>query len=583
MINRVALFVAALTLAACHVEQARADPPRHLDVVPTPICEADSLCYIVAWPAVSDAAGMADGYRVHVTSSAGLDLTATVVDPVYRFAVSCTPGASGTIGVDVWSVRRDSVSHDSAHAAASYTCPDAPPPAPDSVVITPDSVTADPTEDVPPVSGVALATPRDTSPHFDFIRRTFTDFCYCWDGALGAIAREWAARNYDEAMSGNAEAWMALNPTMDRARYTLLWSVLDEANNDPNTLPNRYLYDMREWYAAHPEYGMEDAFLHQRGDTIPADSAHRLNPYLWTTGRFVGNPTDPGWRAYTLDRYRRMAADSTRTGLFVDEMDSYSLRKMIGPAREFTDTLTWQDAIVAQVAEIRAAIAPKGLQTNPAGYGARDLDVRIAIEAGSVHLETMNRATQELPSVWTLVDSLVRRGVYVDMVGLESWSDFYGTGKLSRSSYYPAGLYAAPVYRAKAVQLASYYMVVPSDPQRVGLQIENVRAPLSPDSTVLPVYRYDVGHPTGPRTVWMDARDGLGQRARVYRRDFDNAVILIRPVAYWGDTVMTDTTAMPVPLPEGSWSMVTAGGEAVPVGSLALRNSEAVILVRRPQ
>ena len=436
--------------------------------------------------------------------------------------------------------------------------------------------------EAPVVAMAPLVTPRDASPHFDHIRPVFSDMCYCWDGSKGAAAKDWAARHYDEALSGKPEDWQARNPTMDRHRYTLLVSVLDEANGDPPSITGKFLNDMRAWYAEHPEYRMEDAFVHAKGDTIPADSAHRVHPFLWSTNRFVGNPADPGWRAYTLDRYRRMAADPTRTGLFIDEMDNFNIGHMLSPAREFTSVSQWQDALVSLVAEVRAAIAPMKLQINPAGYGNKPLEVRLAIAAGGVHLETMNHVTQEIPYVWTLVDSLLRRGVYVDLVNLEAWSDFEGgKGKLSKESYYPAGNYARPVYRAKLAQLASYYMVVPEDAQRLGLMDNGIRYPLTPDSVWLPAYTFDVGHPKAPRSVWLDTRDPVKQRARVYRRDFDNATVLIRPVVYWADTLLTDTTAVPVPLPEGAWSMVTARGGMVPVDSLALRNSEAVILVRR--
>jgi hypothetical protein len=91
---------------------------------------------------------------------------------------------------------------------------------------------------------------------------------------------------------------------------------------------------------------------------------------------------------------------------------------------------------------------------------------------------------------------------------------------------------------------------------------------------------YDVGHPLGERTVVMNERDPLGQRARVYRRDFDHAIVLIRPVAYWADTVMTNETKVEVPLPEGGpWLRVEPDGTTTPVSDLWLRNSDAVILV----
>lgn len=615
----------AAALAACSVADA-APPPMFVQVEALP-APADSACQWIWWPAVADSLGPAESYAVEVTSS---DTTLaphtrwTVTDHQTGYCVQQpAPGDSVVLTVFVASQRRGITGEQSRPTEWRVVRGDVAPPPPDSVVVTPvDSADnpGDPGDPIPfphpdggdtasaptgpviavPDTGgtanpnspagdvdadslplaVLFAAPRAESPRFDFARYTFTDFCHCNADAARSADR------YDEVLSGDPARWLAINPTIGRIRYVLLWSTLDEANSNADDLPNRYQWDMRAWFSAHPEYDMERAFLHRAdsADMTPADSAHRLHPYLWSTNRFVGNPLDPGWRAYTLDRFRRMAADPLRTGLMIDEMDDYNLGRFVAPAREFAGqpASVWQDAIVSQLAELGAAIAPKMLQINPAGYGNRALDVRMALAAGAVHLETMNRATQELPSVWTLVDSLVRRGVYVDMVSLEAWGDFHGgSSKLSRESYYPRGNESEPVTRAKLVQLASYYMVADSGAHRVGAQLDNVRAPLTPDSVDLPVYSLDVGVPVGPRSVWLDTRDALRQVARVFRRDFTRATVLIRPVTYWADTVLTDTTAVPVSLPDGEWSMVMAQGDVVPVDSLSLRLSEAAILIRR--
>lgn len=423
-----------------------------------------------------------------------------------------------------------------------------------------------------------LVTPQPESPHFDFIRRTFTDFCYCWDG--GEASRAWAASRYDLSMSGNFAQWRQLNPTITTLRYALLISTLDDANNDKPSITGKFLDDMRRWYARHRQYDMERAFLHAVGDG-PADSASRLHPHIWSTNRFVGNPTDPGWRAYSIDRLRWVAKDDNVAGVFLDEIDRQSASGAYRKSREFAgaDSTVWQNALVSLMAEIRSAIAPKMLQINAAGYSGRDWEKQLGVAAGSVHLETMNRATQELPSVWNLVDWYLEHDVYVDLVGLETWTDLLRPSQLKR---YPGGDYAAPVFRGKMVQLASYYMVVPSDPQRLGLQIENVRG-FTPDSAGLRAYEYDVGHPRGERRIIMDERDPLHQHARVFRRDFDNAVVLIRPVAYWSDTVMTDPTRVKVAIPDGGpWSRLEPDGTTEPVSEIWLRNSDAVILVHSP-
>ncbi len=428
-----------------------------------------------------------------------------------------------------------------------------------------------------PASGGRLVEPRAASPHFDFIRRTFTDFCYCWDKSNDS--RDWSARHFDLIMSGNLGAWKELDPKVITLRYALLVSTLDEANRDKPSVNGKFLDDMRRWYAQHREFRMEDAFLHKPGEGS-ADSASRLNPHIWASNRFVGNPTDPGWRAYSIDRMKWIAKDDAVGGIFLDEIDRGTAAKAYRNSREFqgADSTVWQNALVSLIADIRKAIAPKMLQINAAGYSGRDWEKALGAAAGSVHLETLNRATQELPSAWDAVDWYVSHDVYADFVGLETWSDL---ARPSMAKRYPGGDYASPPLRGKMVQLASYYMVIPSDPQRLGIQIENVRG-FVPDSVAMRVMEYDIGHPLGERRVVMNERDPLGQRARVYRRDFDHAIVMIRPVAYWADTVMTNETKIRVPLPEGGpWLRLEPDGTTIPASDLWLRNSDAVILVRR--
>ncbi len=425
-------------------------------------------------------------------------------------------------------------------------------------------------------SGGRLVEPRAESPHYDFIRRRFADFCYCWNGSRDS--REWSARHFDVILSGDLATWKKLNPGMLTLRYALLISTLDEANKDRPSITGKFVDDMRRWYARHPEYRMEDAFLHKPGDG-PADSASRLNPHIWTTNRFIGNPGDPGWRAYNIDRMKWMANDSSTGGIFLDEIDRGNAAKYYSSSREFqgADSTAWQNALVSLIAEIRKAIAPKMLQVNPAGYAGRDWEKALGAAAGSVHLETLNRATQELPSVWNVVDWYVDHDVYADFAGLETWSDL---ARPSQAKRYPGGDYASPPLRGKMVQLASYYMVVPRDAQKLGVQIDNTRG-FVPDSVAMRVMEYDVGHPSGKRRAVLDERDPLGQRARVFRRDFDHAIVMIRPVAYWADTVMTNETKVKVPLPDaGPWKRLEPDGTARPVTDLWLRNSDAVILVR---
>ncbi|HEY9450583.1 MAG TPA: hypothetical protein VIQ60_12605 [Gemmatimonadaceae bacterium] len=590
-----AVLATTALVAACEVQPAQGAPPPRGVTLTAVACDAGSICYTARWTAVSDNAGAADSYRVRVAAP-GVALDTTVAVTSVAFKVPCAPGANGSITADVWSVRRGKQSATSARTVTAFSCPDVPPPAPDSVIVQPDS-SVNPNPPAGDISGDSIpspvgdgstlfATPRATSPHFDFIRRTFTDYCRCFDnGAAGDSARAHAARMYDLEMSGAISKWVALNPTMDALRYVLMQTTFTEEPDtaghvDPNSLTGKYQYDAREWFKAHPEYDYESMWLHDKTAGTPADSAHRLRFLIWANYRFAINPLDPGARAYTIDRLRRTLSDIPQaTGIFIDEADGSALGR-IRNAREGAgmDSLVWQDSVVSLVAQIRKALAPAMVQTNAAAYSPRPFDRRVGVAAGSMHLERMNKATGDMVSTWSFVDGLVADSTYVDLVNLETFQDFqrYGPG------FFPRGNYADAVGRGEVFQLASYYMVVDSLAQRVGLHENGQRNPVTPDSTDLAIYYLDVGHPRAKRYVWRDTTDALGQTARTYRRDFDNAVVLARPITSYKYPVMTDTTAVPVPLPEGGpWSMVRARGQVVPLDSLRLRNSEAVILIRR--
>ena len=590
-------FALAITtaLAACDVPQAQgAPPPADVALAPVADCAAGSLCFTSRWTAVSDSAGAADHYRVRIVAP-GVSVDTTVTATSIGFRVPCAPGATGSITADVWSVRRGKESANSKRATASFACPDPAPPAPGSVVIAPDSTGAvvnpnPPAGDVggdslPSSVGALFVTPRDTSPHLDHIRRTMTDYCNCWGGSKGAAARAKAAKTYDLIMSGSPAAWVALNPSITQLRYALAQTTLTEEPDtngfvDSNSITGRWQYDAREWYAAHPQYDYERLWLHQLGDSTPADSAHRLRFLIWKNYRYALNPLDPGARAYTINRLRRSIEESGGSrGLFLDEMDHNAWR-WLGQSREGAgmDTTTWHAAVVGFVKTLRDSLAPAVLQSNAAGYSSREFDAAIGMAAGNMHLEQMLLATQVQPSIWDFVDRVVAAGTDVDFVAAETWTDFL---RPSFTPKYPPGNYGASVYRGKVFQLASYYMVIDSLARRVGLQSDNTRG-FTPDSVDLPIYYLDVGHPKAPRYVWQNGKDALGQAATIYRRDFDNAGVLARPITSYKYPTMTDTTAVAVTLPPGGpWSMVMARGEVVSIDSLELRNSEAAILVRR--
>jgi len=130
-------------------------------------------------------------------------------------------------------------------------------------------------------------------------------------------------------------------------------------------------------------------------------------------------------------------------------------------------------------------------------------------------------------------------------------------------------------------ELASYYLVVPSTPDHLFLDLENAwKVPY--DQVWLKAQEYDVGHPTGPRHVLETGRDSTTQGYSIWAREFDHALILARPSGSWKVKNFGDSTAVTVPLPNGE-SLRPLHGDGTlgaPVTSVMLRNAEAVILVR---
>jgi hypothetical protein len=618
----IALMLAALAgwMSGCVVKDARAMEPRELrvmDATPNTFCASDSICFMVEWTWADDSLGspvfavVLYDSRIHgartvdTTALRNWQLAAPAVEPLdtvtFRVGVvairrhlksDTTWHTWKSVGRDVAPRPVDSLVVDTVKAAP----PDTTTP-PDTTIPSPVDSTA-PAPLAPALSvtrGPGVVRGDSLSPHVTFNRRTFTDFCYCFDdGAAGDAARAWAARHFDLIMSGNPDKWKALNGSIMDLRYALLITTLNESTKDAPSLTGKYLDDMRTWYASHSEFTMEDAFLHAKtidstGAMVPRDSAHRLVPVIWRSARFVLNPADSGARRYTIDRMMRiLRGQPASDGLFLDEMDRHALG-WPRQSQEFLgqDSTVWQGATTSLVRELRDSVrALRGergmVQTNAAEYSTGQYDRAVGVAAGAMHLELMNKAYGEVEGTWGFVEGLLRDGVYVDFVGAEMWPD------LMRSSqwiaYPPGAYYTSPAARGKVVQLASYYMVIPSDTAKMrmlGLQAENVRTPLKPDSTKFDIYSYDVGHPTTARERVLDSTDSHGQHARVYRRDFTHAVVLMRPVASYRDTSKVDDTGITIGVPRGTtWGYVTQNGNvAGPIDRVVLRNSDAIILV----
>ena len=407
-----------------------------------------------------------------------------------------------------------------------------------------------------------------TSPHWSHIRTLATDFYYHWT----STERTWAGEHFDAALSGNGDAWRAVNSGVTHIPYTLLWSVLTPSSSSKSSIASLYYTDMQAWYASHGQYRMEDAFLHS--STIKSSST-RLTAHIWDSDRWLINPADPGARAYTVDRYRRVVADEE--GVFIDEASSGDIMPRVKGSVELSDT-EYQTAYTSLLAEMKRAFGSKMIMLNIAEY-TKDFDRANAAAAGAVHLELFNNPMySDMPRRWQWVEELRSLGVSVDMVSPypSTWAD-------SHSSQYPKGNYATSGQRIHMWELASYYMVVGQNPEGLFYHIK------APDwDTPFADYWFraieaDIGHPTGARRVVQQGTDPVGQAYTIYGRDFDRALVLIRAQRGWGTQSYLDATAVEVTLPSGeSWLPLHADGTlGAAVTKVSLRNSESLILVRK--
>jgi hypothetical protein len=391
-----------------------------------------------------------------------------------------------------------------------------------------------------------------------------TDFYYGWTSA----ERTWAGAHYDFAMSGSGADWKQANAAVTHIPYTLLWSSVIPGQGSDG-LRNGYYADMLTWYAAHPQYKLENAFLHVPG--APRDSAHRLVKVLWDTKRWFMNADDPGAVAYTVDRYQRIVQGED--GVFVDESASYPILTFAKQGAEYTSPAPY----VALVAAVKRGIGSKMIMLNTSLY-VTDFDYSIATAAGAVHLEQTNvPIASEANRRWDWIERLLNAGVFVDFVST------YSTGEeVKMNGRIPGGNAGSTAGRLKMWELASYYMVVGTNPDHLALQLENTwESPYS--SRWLKAQEANIGHPTDTRKILTRGTDPVGQTYSIYQRDFDRALVLVRPQEGWGTQSYLDQTAVTVPLPAGeSWLPLNPDGTlGAPVTSVRLRNVEAAILIKK--
>jgi hypothetical protein len=377
---------------------------------------------------------------------------------------------------------------------------------------------------------------------------------------------DWAARHLDNVVGGTMNQYKIRNPTMRHATYDLIW-----APRQKDVGP------MEKWLTS-KGYRMENAYLHRAGTS--KTRANRVTFTVWGSARYATNPGNPGFRAWRAYRTRQLTALNNAgrrsDAVFFDEMGSGGIQGRV-PAKtlEYSTRAAYNTALETLLAQHRAW-TPSGLAfLNTASY-RKALDViRITAAGGSVTEQT-NSPYQVASQIWRHIDGMLAKGAIMQFTtGVPGGSKNNGRPSMN------AGNYGSIAERVLIWEYASYLMVVQPalmnnlyfDPYGVTTRAMSL--------DWLAAFEVDIGLARAPRSIWKQGTDGTGQTYDIWKREFDNALVLIRPVKGWGDSKFGDNTAVTVALPAGTWRMLRPNGTVTAaVKSVRLRNAEAAIFVK---
>ena len=156
-----------------------------------------------------------------------------------------------------------------------------------------------------------------------------------------------------------------------------------------------------------------------------------------------------------------------------------------------------------------------------------------------------------------------------------------GQGYAILDSYPGGGNVSDP--RMQIGTLAYYYLL--ADPNQTMLMINGGFEPASDWSRHwIPAAAYDVGKPTGDWTMLATGQDPTNSKLTyyVYSREYDNALVLYKPLSYAGGTTgTTDNNTATVHQLNGTYRPLNADGTlGAPTTSVRLRNGEGAILIK---
>jgi hypothetical protein len=284
--------------------------------------------------------------------------------------------------------------------------------------------------------------------------------------------------------------------------------------------------------------------------------------------RFGANPSSAGFRAWAVAYHVHLMKQHTAAGgLFMDNSDG---KAPVNAADVVESVGSYAHDYGAMLNAISQAIAPRWVLANTALHPRADPVVKwnpaymeeFAIRPLAHHYNYFEdlattiarRAKMASPPPLAIIDSHPQRGDLTDP-------------------------------RMQLATLACYYLI--ADPDSTFLMLYGG---IEPNSTWkrhwLPAVTHDIGKPTGKWSCWATGTDPADTRLtfRVYRRDFQKAVVLYKPLSYArgvsATSSLSDDTVTQHDLGEEYRSLHADGKLDKPITRISLRNGEGAILVK---
>jgi hypothetical protein len=315
-----------------------------------------------------------------------------------------------------------------------------------------------------------------------------------------------------------------------------------------------YLNDA-EW--ARRRTGFDARFVYESRLTYP----------YYGQNRFATNPGSPSLAAWAIDYHRRfLATQPAVDGFFVDNSTG---RFPVDPAGLIQPLGDYAENYGRVLGQVNRALGPKWLLTNSAGGGASvEPQIRYGVSyleefalrpmaANHVQFEDLsallrNRRLMSAGRGYEILDSLARGADVTDP-------------------------------RMMTSTLAMYYLL--ADPNLSFLMINGGQEPGTTWTRHwTEAIRFNVGRPTGEHRLFAQGDDpsNAALRYKVYARDYQNALVLYKPLSYTRGVngTLADNTATVHQL--GGWFRVVRNdGTLGPVvNQIRLRNGEGVTLAR---